>query len=510
MHSNIGIMDIGSNSIRLVIYEIKDTGAYRIVREYKESARLSEKVGPDGKMGRKAVLAIAPLLRQFKVICEQNNVSRLRAGATAAIRNAVNSEEVVAWIEEETGLLIEVLSGEEEGNAGFLGVVNSMNVHDGMIIDIGGGSTEVTLFRERKRLKTFSFPFGAVNMNLRFGQESRDGIWDAEQIARLEQYVQSALEEHPWITSNPGLPFIGLGGTMRTLAKISQRTRDYSLQVTHHYEMAADEVDRMFAHLPRLSNGQRKKIAGLSKDRADIFIPGLIILQTIFRAAQGASFLISGAGLRDGLFHELIRPANPVLPDPLQSSLRNVLEFGVPAAPEHLDRVLNYTQQLYRLLTGESSLLDERVIRTAAMLYKAGTTLNYYHYTQHSVYWIMRAGLGGLSHREMVLAAIAADYHPKNRTERLLHAHKDILQPLDMQKVHRIGSLLQLGIALDRSETGVVDKMVPSFDDGSLHLRLYSREEPILELKAMENAAKDVQKAWDIILSWSVFLSSNS
>ncbi|MDP4098442.1 Ppx/GppA family phosphatase [Paenibacillus sp. P96] len=510
MHSSIGIMDIGSNSIRLVIYEIRDTGAYRIVREYKESARLSEKVGPDGRIERESVLGIAPLLRQFMEICEQNKVTRLRAGATAAIRNAINSEEVVAWIAEETGLQVEVLSGEEEGKAGFLGVVNTMNVRDGMIIDIGGGSTEVTLFRERKRLKTYSFPFGAVNTNLRFGKENKDGIWEAAQIARLEKFVQSALEEHPWITANSGLPFIGLGGTMRTLAKISQRTRDYSLQVTHHYEMEADEVDRMFAHLPRLSNGQRKKIAGLSKDRADIIIPGLIILQTIFRAAQGASFLISGAGLRDGLFHELVRPQEPVLPDPLESSLHNVLEFGIPADPEHLERVLNYTQQLYRLLAGESSLLDERVIRTAARLYKAGTILNYYHYTQHSVYWIMRAGLGGLSHREMVLAAIAADYHPKNRTERLLHAHKDILQTVDIQKVHRIGSLLQLGIALDRSETGLVDNMVPSFDDGSLHLRLHSREEPILELKAMEAAAKDVQKAWDIILSWSVYLSSNS
>ncbi len=143
----------------------------------------------------------------------------MRAAATAAIRNAANSDEIVQWIAEETGLTLEILSGEQEGYAGFLGVVNTMNVNDGIIIDIGGGSTEITLFRERQRLHTVSFPFGAVNTNSRFGKEVRNGEWSSQQIEEMESFVRSSLQDHDWIFSNPGLPFIGLGGTLRTLVK---------------------------------------------------------------------------------------------------------------------------------------------------------------------------------------------------------------------------------------------------------------------------------------------------
>nr|WP_250636795.1 hypothetical protein [Paenibacillus sp. IHB B 3084] len=184
MNSKIGIMDIGSNSIRLVIYEMTETGAYRIVQECKEAARLSEKVGANGRMEREAVRSIAPLLNQFLTVCRMHGVIRMRAAATAAIRNAANSDEIVQWIAEDTGLTLEILSGEQEGYAGFLGVVNTMNVSDGIIIDIGGGSTEITLFRKRQRLHTVSFPFGAVNMNWRFGREVRNGEWSPSKLRR--------------------------------------------------------------------------------------------------------------------------------------------------------------------------------------------------------------------------------------------------------------------------------------------------------------------------------------
>ncbi|MCC3378605.1 Ppx/GppA family phosphatase [Paenibacillus farraposensis] len=509
MNSKIGIMDIGSNSIRLVIYEMTETGAYRIVQECKEAARLSEKVGANGRMERDAIRSIAPLLRQFMTVCRMHEVARLRAAATAAIRNAANPDEIVQWIAEETGLTLEILSGEQEGYAGFLGVVNTMDVSDGIIIDIGGGSTEITLFRERKRLHTVSFPFGAVNMNWRFGREVKNGEWSLQQIEEMETFVRSSLQNHDWIFSNPGLPFIGLGGTLRTLAKINQKRLDYSLPVTHHYEMAIEDVDYFYTTLPYLSYEKRKKTAGLSKDRADIIVPGLIILKTIFEAAQGIAYLVSGAGLRDGLFHELVHSAQPVAANPLVTSIRNILSFGVPVSEAHVKRVHGYAVQLYDALAKTSTAMDKRLLLTAATLYKTGAVLNYYHFRQHSVFWILHAGIGGLSHRETVLSALIADYHPKNRTSRLLRIHADILEPSDEERVHKLGSLLQLAIGMDRSESGMITSIHPTNGDDALHIRLESESEPILEQRELVAAAKDFQKAWNLTLSWSILPSSN-
>lgn len=514
MNSKIGIMDIGSNSIRLVIYEMTETGAYRIVQECKEAARLSEKVGANGRMEREAVRSIAPLLNQFMAVCRMHGVIRMRAAATAAIRNAANSDEIVQWIAEETGLTLEILTGEQEGYAGFLGVVNTMNVSDGIIIDIGGGSTEITLFRERQRLHTVSFPFGAVNMNWRFGREVRNGEWSPQQIEEMESFVRSSLQNHDWIFSNPGLPFIGLGGTLRTLAKINQKRQDYSLPVTHHYEMTTEDVNYFYVSLPHLPYEKRKKTAGLSKDRADIIVPGLIILKAIFEAAQGSTYLVSGAGLRDGLFHELVNSEQPVVDNPLIASIRNILSFAVPVSEAHVKRVNEYAVRLYDELVDvwgdvSSSAMDKRLLLTAATLYKTGAALNYYHFRQHSVFWILHAGIGGLAHRETVLAALIADYHPKNRTPRLLRTHADILESSDEERVHRLGSLLQLAIGMDRSESGIITSINPTTGDDALHLRLESTGEPILEQRELEAVAKDFQKAWNLTLSWSILPSSN-
>ncbi|MBO2942900.1 Ppx/GppA family phosphatase [Paenibacillus sp. F411] len=503
MNIRAGIMDIGSNSIRLVIYEVTEQGHYRVIQECKESARLSEKIDQQGYMSRQAVDKIVPIIRQFKSICDLYKVTHLRAAATAAIRNAENSSQIIEWLYQDTGVAIEVLSGEQEGAAGFLGVVNTMNAQDGIIIDIGGGSTEVTLFRSRQLIHTYSFPFGAVNMNVRF---SGDGQWEAKHTQALEQFIREQLLQHEWIASNPGLPIIGLGGTIRTVGKMNQKKHRYSLPVTHHYQMRGEDVEELYHSLPSMTVLQRKKIPGLSKSRADIIIPGVIIMQTIYRTAQASEWMICGSGLRDGLFQELITPEHPIVPDPLEISLQNILAFNTPVPPEHLERVSAHARQLYAALEPAPFELDQKLLQVSSRLYKTGAALNYYQYSRHTYYWLLNAGLRGMTHREAVLTALIADYHPKARTPEQIQEFKDILHDADDMRIYRLGSLVKLAAALDRSELGSITEVTAQTKTGSVHLQLSCKTEPVLEMGELEAAAKDVQKAWDVNLSWSVHL----
>ena len=123
-------MDIGSNSIRLVIYDINDQGAYRVVCEHKDSARLSERMGPDQILHSKDILSIVPILNHYVMLCKVYAVTTVRAVATAAVRNAVNTAEIIRVLQEQTGLHIEVLSGFEEARYGYLGVINAMDIQD--------------------------------------------------------------------------------------------------------------------------------------------------------------------------------------------------------------------------------------------------------------------------------------------------------------------------------------------------------------------------------------------
>lgn len=439
---NVGIIDIGSNSIRLVVYEIESGGAYRIVYENKFSAQLGKEVRPDGTIPRHALKPAIYALQQFRVICEAYQTVHIRAGATAAIRNAVNAKQIIRWLQEETGLNIEIISGEQEAYYGFLGVIQSINLQDGFIVDIGGGSTEISLFINREFKHSISLPIGAVNGLEKYGENN---VWSSDQTGALRDEVLQMLNCLDWINKHPHLPLIGLGGTIRTIAKMHQKKIKYSLPVIHHYEMPVDVVRQFSEILPYQTSVQRKKTPGLSKDRADLIVPGILILQTIFETLQTDRFIVSGAGLRDGLFRSYLSPEQPIEANVIEASIRNLLHFDPPVPDQMRSKVYADMIKIYEALSG--SIVDEldRVLMyTSAMLYESGTLINYYKNSKHAVYRILYSGIYGLTHRERVLSAVIVDYHPKKRTPQMLETHRDILHASDVERAYRLGSLLGL------------------------------------------------------------------
>ncbi|MFD0695224.1 Ppx/GppA family phosphatase [Paenibacillus sp. GCM10027628] len=499
MSSNfsIGIIDIGSNSIRLVIYEINALGAYRVVSEHKDSARLSERIGSDGLLHNQDILSVVPILAHYSQLCKAHHVQTVRTVATAAIRNAANSAEIVRILEDHTDLRIDVLSGAEEARYGFLGVINTIDIRDGLIIDIGGGSTEVTLFRNRELLQSISFPFGAVNTTRQF---MKNGTVSEQEIAGIRQMVEDAITTQPWITNSPNLPMIGLGGTIRTLGKMSQKRNKYSLQLAHNYELKPGELDYFLKLLSSLPLEKRKKIEGLAKERADIMIPGLVILDTIFEAARGSEYIISGAGLRDGLFYETLCPDQPKKPDVLEASIENMLLLHPNSAVKHVRHIDRLAMKLYDELIVDpvSGEQNKRFLHAAALLYRIGASVHYYQFTKHTQYMIAQARIDGFSHREIVICSLIASYKTKSRTHQQVLGYKDILMESDEALIVKLGLMLQLAIALDRSETQPVQDVELSIKGKTLTIRLLCIHDPIYELKELDAISKDFEKGWGL------------
>ncbi|MGG2201453.1 Ppx/GppA phosphatase family protein [Paenibacillus validus] len=498
----IGIIDIGSNSIRLAIYELLAAGGYRVVSEFKESARLSGRIGADGSLPPAEIQATAQILKHFKRICEKHEVSEFRAAATAAIRNASNSEEIVETLRQESGFPIEIMSGEDEARIGFLGMIRTMDVEDGFLVDIGGGSTEVSLFRNRQLQHSVSFPFGAVNTTRKF---ATDGEFQEEQLLGIRQMVEQALACEPWIKEAPGLPLIGLGGGVRTLSKISQRRRKYSFLQTHNYTVTAAEMDELASWLPSLPAEKRKKVDGLAKDRHDIIVPGLLILQTVFRAVNASHYVVSGAGLRDGLFFESFAPGDGTDRQVAEISSDNLLALH-PTAPEaHIRQVCANALRLYDALADAGSHgycpRIRLVLKIAAKLYRIGASLQYYQYQKHSFHMIAHTRIDGLSHREMLLCALIASFKAKSRTQQAMAPYKDILLETDLELICKLGVLLQLAIALDVSETQAIEVMTAFTEGTTLHLKVRTKHDPSAEYREVEGQQKDFKKAWGIQLN---------
>jgi len=492
----IGIIDIGSNSIRLVIYDTTTEGGYKIIKECKSSARLSEKINKEGRLEQKEMKAVVPILLQFKEVCQAFNVDQVRAGATAAIRNAANSAEIISYLSEASSIPIEVISGHQEAYFGFLGVINAFDVEDGFVIDIGGGSTEITLFRGRRYQHSISFPFGAVNTNVMF---SHGGNWNGEQVRKLQAYVTGRLVEHDWLNEGSGLPLYGLGGTIRSLGKLDQKQREYSLPNSHGYTLSGETIDRFLNTLPEMPYDKRKDLDGLSKSRADIIVSGLIIFQTVYRYIGASSAVVSGEGLREGMLHDLLRPAEPVRDSALDYSLDTILRLDIRASKVHLDHVFKLAQRLFAPLRGAGNTMEqEMLIYVSIMLHRTGSNINYYQSKRHTRYWLMNSPIRGLTHRQLILCAMIASYSTKSRKQKLSTAHKDIILASDEEWIHKLGALAQLSIALDGSETGMVKDIKVDLHGNNMDIELKGPHALLLGVEDIDNALKAFKNVWDL------------
>jgi exopolyphosphatase/guanosine-5'-triphosphate,3'-diphosphate pyrophosphatase len=312
--------------------------------------------------------------------------------------------------------------------------------------------------------------------------------------------IETALDDEPWIREHPNLPLVGLGGTMRNLGKINQRLRKYPLPLIHNYIMNPAEMDELLSWLSSVPAEKRKKIDGLSKDRYDIIVPGLTILHTLFNAAHASHYVVSGAGLRDGLFYEAVLPHEPG-PVP-ERSARNLLALHPSANPQHSDQVSRIACVLFDALLEHHGLPKRcrTILKTASLLYRIGIVVNYYQFARHSFYMIAHSRLDGFTHRETLLCAMTACYKTKNRTYQQYLQYKDILLESDVELVARLGSLLRLAAALDYSQTQPVADVAAAVNGNELHVHLQTKYAPVLELKEAETLHKDFKRLWGLSL----------
>ncbi|OXM15296.1 Ppx/GppA family phosphatase [Paenibacillus herberti] len=500
----IGIIDIGSNSIRLVVYEQTASGAHRVIDGSKRPARLSQRITADGRIDEDTVRELAETLGHFRLLCAHHRTRIVRAVATAAMRNAVNGEEVLQALTAETGLEIELLPGEQEAGFGFLGMVNTMDVRDGFLIDIGGGSTEISLFKERTLVESISFPFGCVSLARNYAD---NGMLNDEGLQELERMALQAAEREDWLRWSPGLPLIGVGGTIRSLAKIHQAVRKYPFPQTHNYAMPTGDSDHLFDTLRDMPLDKRRKFPGLSKDRVDLIVPGLAVLRVFQRLTGATEYRVCASGLRDGLFFSVQSPDRPRLDSVLDYSVRNTYALYPEAPLPHLNQVNRLSLQLLEQLQRAAPDyglrgLGERaatLLDAASLLYRIGASIDYAAYSMHTFYLLTNCSLNGMSHRENVLTAAIAAFRSRSRCKAQLEPYAALLEPGDIEAAALLGSLLQLAVALDRSETQPISRLESELSTASSQLQLtavHPAGSLALESQEVEEAGKEFLKLW--------------
>ncbi len=443
MKKKIAVIDLGSNSVRLNVFGIYEDGSYRVIDEFKESVRLSENMGDDMMLKPKAMNRTISVLKMFKKIIESHNVTKMLNFATAAVRNSNNGKAFLDLVKRETGLNIEVISGKKESYLGFMGVINTIDIDDCLIIDTGGGSTEFTLVKERQIKNSVSIPLGAVVLSERF-------LCDKEDVEGLNKYIKESIGNYDWLNEAKGLPIIGLGGTIRTLAKIDRSKKQINFDKVSQYKLKADRVKEIASLLEAKTVEQRKEVKGLDSDRADIIIGGMAPLLYILDKYDNPYVVVSNTGLRDGIFFDYYFKNDGVDWDgmsALERSIENtIINFGGNIV--HSRNVARISISLFKQLKKLHKMKDDylHILYTAAMLRDIGIYVNYENYRRHSMYLMLNSNIHGLEIKELLMAAMVICFNENEKTF-------GILDNLEVENVKKLACIVNLAGRLDKYST---------------------------------------------------------
>ena len=448
------VIDLGSNSFRLVVFTAAD-GWWKRTDEIYEAVRIGAGLGETGELSDERIERALAVAEVFAHFCDATNIAPddVVTLATSAIRDASNSDAFL----ERAALPVQVLSVEEEARYGYLAAINTSTIRDGAVLDLGGGSLQLTRVKDRRARQMSSWPLGAVRMTERFvpGGEAAS----KKQLKALRAHVLDELESAPWL-DRAGDRLVGIGGTVRNLAAASAAAAGLPSIGVQGYVISRGALDELVADLAGIPASERGKVPGIKPARADLILAGATVVQTVLEAGDFEGIEVTEAGLREGAFFErhLGFGDEPLFPDVRVASVAN-LAAQYDADEAHTFHVGELALEMLDDLAaaglhpGEPEERD--LVWAAAMLHDIGMTVDYDDHHRHSRYLILNGGLPGWSPRELAIIAEMVRYHRKGTP-----SFGDDLEPWtekgDRAILERGATLLRLAEGLERSRDQVV------------------------------------------------------
>lgn len=508
--TRLAAIDIGSNSIRLMVAEAFPDGEYRILDDEKQTTRLAQGLSRSGKLGAQAMKQSTDALKRMKAIVEGYGVKRIGVIATSAVREAKNRRTFLRQVRDDVGLKIDVISTAEEGRLSFASVERHFNLKNlnAAVVDLGGGSAELVLVTKGIIEDINSLPIGSVRLTeacVRSDPPSK------EDFRRLQKHVRRVFAEH--VGEPDFLPhlMIGSGGTFTALANISMRMRGTVYSSVGGYEIPRSEVRHILDHLRGLSLRERQAVPGLNADRADIIVAGLAVIERLMKFLHVNRLQVNDGGVRDGLLLSLIArefgaKARQRDGDDEENPMAGVQLFAAACGYEekHSRHVAGLAVQLFDKLEKPLDLPREErlLLEAAALLHEIGYLINYEKHHRHSYHLIMHGNVRGLSPRQRELIANIARYHRRSGPKKK-HAEFARLSEPDRATVRRMSALLRLADGLDRSHMQQIRAIDCHLRGKRLELSLTAQAMPDVDLWGAQQKGQLFEKVFDTRLAFA-------
>ena len=465
----LAAIDVGSNSVRLLVAEYDPASGLTVIDELKDQPRLAAGLANTGCLAEAAMDRAIQTLGRMREVCQRRNVRRIAAVATAAVREAENGPWFVRRVRQELDIPLRIIDAETEAALSYRSVAHHFPLagERALVADIGGGSLELIGAVDGLVEETLSLPLGAVRLTELHLTGDRT---IQRELARLRKYIRRQLKRAISSREWAAAAVIGSGGTFTTLARVTRARRGQSPGDTvHGVTVETAEVERLLDWLASRTPEQRRQVPGLNPARADIILAGLAVTAELLDWVRTRSITVSAFGLREGLLLEMSGVEEPVVRDPL----RLFREFAERCQSDrrHVEHVRLLALQLFDQL-GETlgcGPEEQLLLEAAGLLHDVGQLVSYPKHHKHSYSLITHAERLGLAPRDRELVALVSRYH-RRTGPRKKHPEFAALTPADQEVVRRLSAILRVADGLDRGHSAAVETVTAKLGADALVL----------------------------------------
>ena len=497
----IAAIDIGTNSIHMIVVQVKPDLSFEIVDREKEMVRLGAGGLEGRRLGPAAQTAALDALHRFKELAQSRQVDEILATATSAVREAKNGGEFLAQVLQRTGIRVRVIPGDEEARLVHLAAVYGVDAGRGttVVIDIGGGSMEVTLGTADEVHLARSFLLGVIRLTDRFVSADPLPKADERRLAKhIRQEAGAFLEQ---LRATGFERVIATSGTSLSLGQIALSGRRlFDSDRIHHSRLTAEDLGRVRKQVVALDMQRRLRIPGLDARRADLVVAGAVLLDTVLGLLGAREVVLCDLALREGLVLDYIRRNRAQIaradryPD---IRLRSVVELGERCRwyPDHARQVARLALSLFDQTRGIHQLgpREREWLEFAGLLHDVGGHIAYIGHDKHSYYLIRNGGLRGFEPEEIEAIALMARYHRRGRPKKTYPAFAALGR--QARRAVRAGAaMLRVAESLDRSHGQLVDRVELRENGQGVQLLLHARGPAELEAWAARRQAAPLEK----------------
>lgn len=459
----VAVIDVGSNSVRLVAYEGLTRSPTPIFNE-KVLAGLGREVQSTGMLARDAVERALAALWRFRALCDTMGVRRLWVIATAACRDAVNGPDFIREAEKICRVKINVVSGKREAELSALGIVSGVHHADGIVGDLGGGSLELIDLRNSRCRAAVTLPLGGLAL-----QDISE-----KSLKKAEKIVTRTLAGVRFLSAGAGRAFYAVGGTWRALARLHMRQTGYPLHVMHGYSIPAKEALEFVRLVRRVNPEMLSQIEAVSDARRPLLGYAALTLEHIIRRAKPREIVVSAVGVREGLLYSLLDKTEQMR-DPLLAAARelNVLRSR---SPRHGEELIAWTDRFMASSGIEETAEEVRLRHAACLLADIGWRAHPDYRGEQSLNIIAHASFLGVDHPGRVFLALTVFFRHVGLWEGELSPHvRELASARMIDRARVLGGALRVAYLISAAMPGILPEIPLAVVRGQLVLPLKNR-----------------------------------